>query len=100
MSFRVCYVLKGRQSSVDGDHLSTARGWLGFCEWVESLDDAGESLLRLCDDGEGYPPDALQTEVEAALSEDGPQDAQHVGRTLLEALKARPEGTVGVLVVQ
>lgn len=101
MSYFAVYVMPEGTEPIDGDHVATGNGWLNWGDHVlEDQDDYPESA-HLAEEGwvdwEGGTPDDLEHELEQ-LTHLPDRDAGAVSAALLAALRARPEGTVALLV--
>lgn len=74
---------KGRQIQI-----ATNRGWSGFIDWTETIEDA-PALQKLCDDGITGEAPAVLEELKRSLKKDAPSaDIVAIGSSLAKGLKA------------
>lgn len=105
MSYFLAYVLPEPAPPVDGDNLASAKGWLQFGDWVVARSDEFPEAAHLAQEGwvedgeDGAPHLAdLEEELSRVPHAAAPEDVAAIAATLLAAVKARPDGCVGVLV--
>lgn len=100
MSFHVAYVLREPEPPEHGDHLASAYGWLGWGDWFLARAEEYPEAAHLAQEGWVEEDDHL-AELEEELARvphaGAPEDVAAVSAALLAALKARPEGCVGVM---
>lgn len=101
MSFHLAYVLPEPTPPEDGDHLSSAHGWLAFGDWVLAHAEEYPELAHLAQEG-WLEDDECLTELEEELGRvphaGAGEDVAAIAAHLLAAVKARPDGCVGVIV--
>src|SRR5215831_16268213 len=103
MGFFVAWVVD-EGPPVDDDTIASARGWYDWSQWAEGLGDAYPNVVRLAQDGELWPAEALAG-LEEELKRLGKagkgkprQNVRHVSARLLKLLGDRPEGCVGLII--
>lgn len=99
MSFHIAYVLPEPTPPVDGDHLASAHGWLAFGDWVLARPDEFPELAHLAQEGWLEDDEPLaELEEELGRVAGATEDVAAISAHLLAAVKARPDGCVGVIV--
>ncbi len=97
----VAYVVDEDGEPIDGDTIATGLGWSRWIEWAAELDDCPHAA-HLAEEGWIEPAAALEAlaeELEAMLDRDHPgKDLVDVTHRLLAAVKARPEGCLGLVI--
>ena len=101
MGYHVVYVTSedGEQLQ-DGDQIATGHGWLAWINWAARLAKRFPAVAFVALEGWAESPEAiagLERELEK-LAGKGPLDVAGVTGALLEAVKARPAGTVALFV--
>jgi len=103
MSYFVAYAVSEDGPPVDGELVASGTGWLNWGKWVLDHADEFPEAAHLAEQGwldEETPGslDALETELERLLHEIGNADLAAITAQLLAGVRAKPEGTVGLLV--
>lgn len=103
MSFHIVYTVAGGEPA-DGDHVATLSGWDSWSRLAVIHGKRFPESHYLAVYGELFPAravDALELELEEMVA-DAPRGMSgpvvSVARSLLAAVRARPDGTVGLIV--
>jgi hypothetical protein len=101
MGYFACYVVSEDGPPVDGDQVATARGLLAWGDWVLARTEAYPLAAELAEEGAlaGVEELAeLEKELRRMGSEQAPEHVGGVTTRLLDAVRQRPPGTLGILV--
>lgn len=102
MGYFVSFQVEGHDDPADGDHVASTAGWAAFLDWAGALDEEEwPELAWLSENAWSDDPvrleDDLADAVKAKPGKPSP-DVLGVARSLLDAVRARPEGAVALVV--